>query len=167
MTTAQEEYSRFVKDFLSPRLRDLGFKGSSGRYSLSSDTTWRLLGLQKSTSNTQDRVRFYINLTKIDREEWALLRAARPHFPDAPAPNCSYLRDDMERLTGPAPSWDGWYVLAGTDLAALADAIIAALVAKGLPWLTDAEPPTQPSRPAPGPRGLLARWLSRRKTGPR
>lgn len=165
--TAQEEYARLVKDFLGPRLRDLGFKGSAGRYSLDSDTTWRLLGLQKSTSNTQDRVRFYINLTKIDRDEWSRLKAARPHFPDVPAPNNSYIRDDTERLTGPGPSWDGWYVLAGTDLAALADAIIAALVATGLPWLTDTEPTTQRSQPAPGPRGLLARWLSRPNTDSR
>ena len=177
MTTAQEEYARLLKDYLGPRLRSLGFQGSSGRYALKDERVWRLLGFQKSTTNTQDRVRFYINLNKIERQTWARMRDASPHLSDTPNANIGYGGDtSWTRLQNRMPSsQNGWWnVLPDTDLAALSDSIIAALISDGLPWLTDTDPPTDDgrpqedqsqahSRPEVGPVGLLARWRAWRR----
>jgi hypothetical protein len=52
-------------------------------------------------------------------------------------------------------------VLSDTDVAALCDAIVAALVATGLPWLTDTAAP----EPSTHREGFFARWRTRRGKG--
>lgn len=52
-----------LRDLISPPLRELGFKGSAGKYRCTSDH-WRFnVGLQKSTHNTNSLVEFTFNLS--------------------------------------------------------------------------------------------------------
>lgn len=139
--SAQTLFTAFVRDLLSPALRELGFAGSNGDYSLRSDRCWALLSLQKSVSSTAAEVRFTVNLTVIDKAAWAEARAAWPHLPERPSSaNLSYgIGAPAERLGPLAPeATDKWWNLARDARSkSIADEVVAMIGRYGLPWLHD------------------------------
>jgi hypothetical protein len=85
--TAQEAFTKMMKQEIAPALRRLGFKGSSQRYELPSETHWAIVGFQKFSWSDHDRVEFTLNITVVDRAEWARAREARPYLPVRPSAN--------------------------------------------------------------------------------
>jgi hypothetical protein len=88
--TAQAMYQHLVNDSLSPALRELGFKGSGGRYSLPCADCWAQLGFQKS--GLQRRQGSAVHGQPPGREDldWAEARSERPYLPERPAPGTIY-----------------------------------------------------------------------------
>jgi Domain of unknown function (DUF4304) len=83
---AQAMYHHLVKESLGPALRELGFKGSGGRYSLPCAHCWAQLSLQKSAYSDAVEVQFTANLQVVNTSDWAEARSERPHLPERPAP---------------------------------------------------------------------------------
>ena len=137
---AQTLYDEFVKDALSPSFRHMGFIGSGGRYSIKSETCWALLGLQKSAYSDGREVRFTASLLVASHNSWQALRAASPHLPERPAPGTLYGRGIAQSRIGPLlPEGEDlwWRVYDGVELAVVADDVVSAIRAHGLPRLRD------------------------------
>jgi hypothetical protein len=98
--SAQDLYAMLVKDILSPAFRDLGFRGSSGRYSLPIPDHWALLGLQRSTYSTSAEVRFTVNLLVVSKAAWELQQQERPHLPEQPNASVLYGIETPQRRLG-------------------------------------------------------------------
>jgi len=86
---AQRAFAGMIKDAVAPALRDLGFRGSGQSYAIPSDEHWALLGFQKRTSSTRERVLFTVNLTVVSKDNWAAIRETSPWQPARPSPNFS------------------------------------------------------------------------------
>jgi hypothetical protein len=87
METAQETFTRMIRERVAPRLRALGFKGSGQRFTLASDSHWALLGFQRSAWGDSHEGRFTLNLTVVSKEAWEASRAEKPHRGTVPAAN--------------------------------------------------------------------------------
>jgi uncharacterized protein DUF4304 len=73
---------------IAPELRALGLTGSGSSYVLQSQEHWAIVGLQKSRTNSAERVRFTVNLTVVRRDIWARAHAAWPsQLSERPAAN--------------------------------------------------------------------------------
>ena len=60
--SSQEVFKTMIRDHISPAMRQLSFKGSSGRYGFTSGDWISRVEVQKSTSNSKDDVEFTFNL---------------------------------------------------------------------------------------------------------
>jgi uncharacterized protein DUF4304 len=87
LVTAQEAFTKMLKQEVAPALRRLGFKGSGQRYELPSDTHWAIIGFQKFTWSDQERVEFTLNITVAGKDEWAHAREKRPYLSAKPSAN--------------------------------------------------------------------------------
>jgi hypothetical protein len=87
LSTAQETYRDVIKREIAPPLRALGFKGSGQNYELPSATHWALLGFQKSAWSNKSTVRFTVNLTVVDRDDWARLAGEYRQIGERPSAN--------------------------------------------------------------------------------
>lgn len=139
--TAQVMYQRLVKDSLSPALRDLGFKGSGGRYSLPSSRCWAQLGLQKSAYSDAKEVQFTANLQVVNSADWAEARTRRPHLPQRPAPSTMYGADvgadtRIGSLTPDgADKW--WRVYREVDIPVVVNDFIHDVREYAMPWFAE------------------------------
>lgn len=88
--TAQELYDAAIKQRVSPALRDLGFRGSGGRYHLPSESHWVLLGLQKSAYSDRAEIRFTVNLAVIPRSVWEAKRSELSYLNERPSAGVIY-----------------------------------------------------------------------------
>ncbi len=79
-----------VRDIISPPVRSMGFKGSSGRYELPSDDHWALIGLQKSTANQPNYVKFTLNIAVVQKAVWDEARYANDQLPARPRVDINY-----------------------------------------------------------------------------
>jgi hypothetical protein len=86
-TTAQEAFRGMLRDLIAPALREMGLKGSGQHYRLDLPEYWVQIGFQKSRSSTADQIKFTVNLSVINKEEWADVRARRSWLPERPSPN--------------------------------------------------------------------------------
>lgn len=146
---AQALYGDFIKNGVSPTLRNHGFSGSGGRYSLKSDSHWALLGFQKSWYSDKAEVRFTVNLLVVRRDVWSDLVVAHPYYGATPSAITLYgppvrstrigkLVDDHE------DKW--WRVYAGQNMGMLRADVIANVVDAGLPWLREQIASTEQGR---------------------
>jgi hypothetical protein len=139
--TAQALYRSFTNDWLSPGLRQLGFRGSSGRYSMPCDSCWVSLAIQKSRSSTRATIEFTINLQVTKKATWENTRVVHPLLPERPNPNDAYYDDNGAAITSPerlgnllpVPK-DWWQVSATTDLDDLARHLLDSIKRFALPW---------------------------------
>lgn len=136
---AQDIYKAMIKDTISPALRDLGFKGSGGRYSIDSDESWSLLGFQKSAYSDAAQIQFTINLAVVHRSAWNELRAEFPYFPEKPTAQLGTGRvGHTQRIAflKPGVTTDEWYSLvADSDPADIVEQVLHDVREYGLPWL--------------------------------
>jgi hypothetical protein len=136
--TSQAIYDCLVKDCLSPRFRQLGLTGSSGRYSLRCERCWVLMGLQKSRYSDAAEVQFTMNLLVVNKALWASTRASRPYLAERPAPSALY-GDPVAQtrigslLPGGEDKW--WRVFDGVDVGAVANDVFTETEGYALPWL--------------------------------
>lgn len=138
--TAQAMYAALVKDVLSPGFRDLGLKGSGGRYALASPGFWALMSLQKSAYSDAIEIQFTVNLLAVNREAWEAARAERPHLPERPAAGVLYGEptawERIGRLTPDrADKW--WRIDDGVDKAEVAADVLHDVRQFALPWLRE------------------------------
>jgi uncharacterized protein DUF4304 len=136
--TAQSLYDLLVKEHLSPGLRALGFKGSSGRYALAGVPPFALLGLQKSTYSDAVEVQFTANLMVVSKDTWLALRSQRPHYPERPSPGTLFGdRVPQARIGSLTPSGeDKWWRVTSPDLLSdVASDFLTDVEAVGVPWM--------------------------------
>lgn len=140
--TAQENYAVLVKDRFSPAFRELGLRGSGGRYELPlSVPGWALLGLQKSAHSDKAEIRFTVNLLVVSAATWSSAHEAMPYLPEKPSPGVIYSAGEEQTRIGsihPDDSGDKWWrVQAGAFPSAVADDVIQDVTALALPWLRE------------------------------
>jgi hypothetical protein len=87
---AQDNFKAMLREYVAPRLRELGFKGSGATYSRPSEVAWLLLGFQKFKWSTEKEVEFTLNLTVAPKDAWAKARSEREWLPDRPSANTFY-----------------------------------------------------------------------------
>ena len=87
---AQDNFKTMLREYVAPRLRALGLKGSGATYSLPSDLAWCLIGFQKFKWSNQQEVEFTLNLTVASKDAWAKARSEREWLPDRPSANTFY-----------------------------------------------------------------------------
>jgi hypothetical protein len=140
--TAQENYAVLVKDRLSPAFRELGLRGSCGRYELPlSVPGWALLGLQKSAYSDKAEIRFTLNLLVVSAATWSSAHEAKPYLPAKPSPGVRYGAGEQETRIGsihPDDSGDKWWrVQAGPFPSGVAEDVIHDVAVVALPWLRE------------------------------
>jgi Domain of unknown function (DUF4304) len=137
VVTAQQQYKVMIDTVISPRLRELGFKGSGGRYELGSTSHWALLGFQKSAYSDRQTVRFTVNLTAVERDVWARGAEEHPYWGKRPSAGVIYgamvPNERIGRAAGREDTW--WDVRAGEDSVATAREVLADIEQFALPWL--------------------------------
>jgi hypothetical protein len=140
LTTAQEQYRVLVRDHVSPKIRSLGLKGSSGKYSLPVPAPgWALVAMEKWRYSSRAEVRFRIKLFTVSQAAWS----ASPYGQEGKTPSGivggGYYGVDTHSACLShqvvAESW--WTMTPITDIAALGQEIGEAMEAHGLPWLLD------------------------------
>jgi hypothetical protein len=138
METAQDTYKRLHLEYLAPAFRDLDLRGSKN-YLLPDEHYWLQIGFQGSDSSSAEAVRFYINLSAHDKQEWQEFRARSPLMrPSArPAPNMHWPVGKLQRLGILMTQRNDkrWELRAGQELAELAAEVKAAVRDYGIPWL--------------------------------
>ena len=123
MTSAQDEFRKFLGDLVSPAVRAAGLKGSAGNYRLPSSTHFALVGFQRSTSSTASAVKFTINLKAVSHGTWRLARAGRSWLPEIPGANRIYPVAEWQKRIGtlmPAGQDHWWWLRPAQPLDALA-----------------------------------------------
>jgi hypothetical protein len=144
--TAQDTYRALVNAHLSPALRNLGFKGSAGRYQRPSETHWALLELQKSAYSDRDEIRFTANLFVVPCRLWQQSGTRTSIQSLKPVPGAHWDMDDEARLgqLADADDIDVWWSLTPvTDLSELSASFVCDLTTHGLPWMDARLRPSQ------------------------
>lgn len=136
--TTQDAYRVLVNEYLSPALRELGFKGSGGKYRMPSDTHLALLELQKSAFGDRNEMTFTANLFVVPRDSWQPTGKQINIY--GLRPKSGTVRDGSEHarlgVLAAADNRDRWWPLKpNTDLAAVAASFLADLEHVGLPWM--------------------------------
>jgi len=136
--TAQDTYASMLKDQISPRLREAGLVGSSGRFSLPSDSHWALVGFQKSAFSDRNEVRFTINLVAVKKADWDQLRLERPYLAKRPQPTFHHPEAARsvrigELVDAGEDKW--WRIVPTDDQEPIVDEVIRDLSEAGIPWL--------------------------------
>lgn len=138
--TAQDSFATLIRHHLAPALRELGFKGSGGVFTLPDAERWALVGFQRSVHNDRQEVRFTANLTVGSKAVWQAARMEMSYLPERPAANTRYgsfiwqIRIGLALPVG-RDTW--WKVEPRTDLDALARDVIAAIRDHGLPAMQE------------------------------
>lgn len=136
--TQQQVYDLLMKSTFAPALRNVGMKGSGGRFELPSQRYWVQLGFQKSAFSDSDSVTFTVNLSVISRESWAESVARNPGWGHKPAPTTSYWPgSECCRIGNLMPSGEDywWWLKRGEDSTLVAGHVVATLLDVAVPWL--------------------------------
>lgn len=133
----QETYKELVKDQISPVLRDLGLKGSGGRYQLPSDDHWALIGFQRSVYSDAEHIRFTLNVLVVSHEEWSEARAGRTHYPEKPTAGTLWGAGSQARIGGLMPVGEDywWDLYPDTFTDELVTDVLGAIRDYALPWM--------------------------------
>jgi hypothetical protein len=136
--TIQSVFHSMMRDGFAPAMRQLGFKGSSGRFRFTSGDWDARVELQKSVWNTQSEVEFTFNLSII-------------HSPTVAAGRIGGIWSNRLGMLTHA-GFDYWWRLdADTSVQVLSSEIIGGVRDFGLPTipdvLRDAEPPIARVKP--------------------
>jgi hypothetical protein len=131
--SAQTAFQDIVKRHLSPGLRNLGFVGSSGTYSLPCRNCWALVGLQKWRYNTATEVAFTVNLSVVIKRTW---RSSEP-----PSANITYQPPAVHSRIGhllPGSIEDRWWRLTPVeDQERVAAEVLRCVEDFAVPWFRD------------------------------
>lgn len=141
MTSAQDEFRRFLRGIVSPAMRSAGLKGSAGHYQLPSPAWFVLIAFQKSKYSTASTVEFTINLKAMSRQVWDRARANMTWLPKVPTANFRYPVAEWSVRIGhlmPGTQDHWWSLRPGQPLDQLAVEVIGTLNDYGLPALRSA-----------------------------
>jgi hypothetical protein len=134
----QVVHDAIVKEVLSPGFRELGLKGSGGRYSWASPTCWALLSLQNSAYSDAVEIQFTANLLVANRLQWEAARAERSHLPQRPSAGTIYGEPAAHERVGRvqpdrADKW--WRIYPGVDPAPVTTDVLQDVRDFAIPWL--------------------------------
>ena len=148
LTTAQATYAAMLRDWIAPRLRELGFRGSGGTYLLPDERRWALIGFQKDRYSDARQVRFTVNVAVADRAAWEAARAEHPWLPPRPSGNTHYPIGDLVRIGQLLPARvDTWWVVpAAAPTDGVADEVVRAIRDYALPWMREHLGSARPTR---------------------
>lgn len=85
--TAQQLFDEMLAQGLRPRLREVGFRGSGTTFTLPVKDAWLFVGIQKSSGNTRDQVKFTANVSVTTKVEWERKRVDQSFLGEKPSPN--------------------------------------------------------------------------------
>jgi hypothetical protein len=137
--TAQQVYAAMLRDEIGPRLRELGFSGSSGVYHLRDDHWWCLVAFQKNYYSRRDWVKCTVNVTRFSKVAWERHRAraggpAKPNgIMDPETPAGVTLR--IGNLLPPAGEDRWWELTPRQPTARVSGDVVAAIRDRAIPWL--------------------------------
>ena len=134
--TAQDEFGVLLKEHIGPGLRERGWKGSGLSWMRPHPTHWVLVGWQKSTSSNAATVAFTGDLKVIAKDAWDAENVPAGRAPTRPSSATSWGVGWEKRLGEVMPDSSGdrwWSVRAGDGLAVIAQEVMEALDAFGLP----------------------------------
>jgi hypothetical protein len=140
----RELFTLMLRELITPRLRDLGLRGSRYVYWLPCEHAWAGLGFQ--TQTLSGAVRFTANVFAVPKQTWELVRGDMPYVAERPNPNNQYVFTDhpvarfrISHLMNPNDPWDSWWeVHADTDCGMLAEEVLTAIADRAMPVLHDA-----------------------------
>jgi hypothetical protein len=121
-------------------MRNLGLKGSSGKYELPSDTHFALIGFPRSYYSTSAVVTFTVDLKVVNREVWEVAKKEEPWLPARPSASVLHPPHEWSERLGhlmPAAA-DLWWTMGTEPPAELTNEIISAVRDYGLPAMREA-----------------------------
>jgi hypothetical protein len=125
------------KEWIGPRLRELGFRGSGGVYTRPDSRNFVRIGFQKSVYGTKQQVKFTLNVSVINKAQWEAARAEQDHLPVEPSANTFYGGAFwQQRISELMPRQDRerWWELSPTsDIEAVAADVLKVIEEIGLP----------------------------------
>ena len=126
---AHEAFEQMVSRHVWPWLKEQGFKRSKATFHRPVEENWEVINLQRSQWSSRREVSFTVNLEValgcLRGDRWGV--GKRP-----PAYRCHF----HERLGVLLTGSDTWWTLSpDTNINELADSLVLALEAYGLPWL--------------------------------
>jgi len=139
-STASSELQIFFKSYLAPALRQYGFAGQRGVYSIPSESYHILLGVQKSKYYNSEFVNITLNMNVIPVDEWEEIKKLRPHFGEFPQANVYYT--DVN-LGYSGRIWDKYYdrwwdlKVRETDYSVLAHTMMNEIKVNAFPRIED------------------------------
>lgn len=139
--TAQQLFDDMLAQGLRPRLREVGFRGSGTTFNWPAKDAWLFVGIQKSSGNTRDQVKFTANVSVTTKAEWESKRVEWSFLGDKPSPN-AHPWGWGARIGQLMPvQTDYWWVLrTGDDWTAGAQELLQAIETVALPrMLTELE----------------------------
>ena len=141
--------------YIAPRLRELGFTGSGGRYVLPDAESW-LLAFFQSRLGWTGAILFTVNLSRITKQDWADYEeiwdrpaGRRPEPIVAMGSSGPGITLRIGNLMGPRGEDRWWELSPDRSPEAVADELVAAIRDVGMVWLQGG--------PA-DPYGVLALW---------
>lgn len=133
-TSAQDAFTRMVKESLWPRLREVGFTGSGLTFKWPEPDAYMMIGLQKSTSSMKDSVKFTANVSVTTKARWAEMRSESSYLSEKPSPNT--LPWGWGTRIGhllPAGTDKWWELRSGESWKPIADEVLEAIEHYALP----------------------------------
>jgi hypothetical protein len=136
-----EAYKIMLKDYIGPRLRELGFRGSAGVYTRPDPDHFIRLGFQKSVYGSRQHVKFTLNVSAINKAGWEEARAKKGHLPEEPSASTFYGSKHWQRRIGqlmPQQDREPWWELApGADVAIVASEVLEVIEGVALPAINE------------------------------
>lgn len=140
MTTGQATFIDFIKTYVAPGLRELGFSGSGNKYKLPNSRCFAILGIQKSAYSTTNEVKFTINLTVADKNDWLEQQRKKTYLPKEPAANTFYGDFVWQSRIGtllPDSNDKWWSILPSSDLQQVSEEVLEAIKKYALPAIVE------------------------------
>jgi hypothetical protein len=129
--TAQGAYQELLRE-IRPRLRELGFQGSGGKWRLStSDRYLCLVFTRYARGSSRVCVRFYLSAKVWTKAEWDQMRSRDPSLPKVPPPAHHNGRRFESGMFRGIPT--SFYVL-GAEGEGMADSVLGTIEWLVLPW---------------------------------
>lgn len=136
--TAQELFTRMLREQLAPALRERGLRGSGQTYTLADDRWWLIVGFQRSRYSSSACLEFTVHAVAIDRDVWDGLRQEHPRLGARPAPSDTGLAGArrLDQLDPTVPHvWWSIDTESPSDTTNVVTQVLAAVDQVVLPWL--------------------------------
>ena len=137
MPTTVDDYNAMLKEIIGPRLRELGFRGSSGVYTRPDPAHFIRIRFQKSVYGSRQHVKFTLNVSAINKAQWNRARQEEDYLPKEPSASRYYGHEYWQRRIGqlmPSKGSEPWWELTpDTDAAAVGRDVLSAIETYALP----------------------------------
>jgi hypothetical protein len=109
--TASDSLNSVLRTSVGPTLRDDGFKGSGGQWTLAAPNgDLAIVNVQRSQHNSQDEVRCIVNLAVVPAPWWAWERSRKP-LTKTPKEHDGLWRDRLDARGGSKHGKEEWWLV--------------------------------------------------------